>query len=59
MKEKRAKFFITRVVLLSEKLMDVSKAEALFTIAHEIAHSRTDIEAGYESECEADKLAEQ
>ncbi len=46
-----------RIIFLSEQLLAVPKEEALWTIAHEIAHSRLDHGlAGYEAEVEADRL---
>ena len=47
-----------RIIFLSEQLLAVLKEEALWTIAHEIRHSRLDHGvAGYDAEVEADRLA--
>lgn len=47
-----------RVIFLSEQLMKLDKDEALWTIAHEIAHSRLQHEGGsFYEECAADRLA--
>lgn len=46
-----------RIVFLSEELLGATKEEALWTIAHEIAHSRLGHSlAGYEAEVQADRL---
>lgn len=46
-----------RVIYLSESLMSQPKDEVLWTIAHEIAHSRLDhTTGGYDVEVEVDQL---
>jgi hypothetical protein len=50
-------FLRERVIFLSEQLSRMDKDEALWTIAHEIAHSRLDHESGgFDSEKQADTL---
>lgn len=60
-------FVIVRVIFLSEQLVRMTKDEGLWTVAHEIAHSRLNYlgdehhrwGGGYEAEVKADALAEQ
>lgn len=55
--EMKEGFANLRVIFLSERLMDFPKDDALWTIAHEIAHSRLDHKyGGYETELEVDRL---
>lgn len=61
------RFAVVRVIFLSEQLLRMPKDEGLWTIAHEIAHSRLNYlgdehhrwGGGYEAEVKADALAEQ
>jgi len=56
-KEFRENFAVLRVIFLSEQLMNMPKEEALWTVAHEIAHSWLKHEDGsYEVELAADRL---
>lgn len=49
-----------RIIFLSERLADTPKGETLWTIAHEIAHSRLDhASGGYDAEVEADSLVQE
>lgn len=49
-----------RVIYLSERLMNSQKDDALWTIAHEIAHSRLDHDTGgYDVEVEVDNLVQE
>jgi hypothetical protein len=49
-----------RVIFLSEQLASVPKSEALWTIAHEIAHSRLNhMRGGFDEELEADRLVQE
>jgi Zn-dependent protease with chaperone function len=43
-----------RIIFLSEQLMKMSREQALFTIAHEIAHSRLNHNKGSSSQAERD-----
>lgn len=58
-KEFKEGFAVLRVIFLSEQLMNMRKDEALWTIAHEIAHSWLKHEDGsYDAELAADGLVE-
>ena len=53
-------FVTIRIVFLSEQLADMPKDDALWTIAHEIAHSRLNHgTGGFDAEVEADRLAQE
>jgi hypothetical protein len=58
--EMKEGFVNIRIIFLSEKLADMPKDEALWTIAHEVAHSRLNHGfGGYEAEVEADRLVQE
>ena len=49
-----------RIVFLSEQLADMPKDDALWTVAHQIAHSRLNHgTGGFDAEVEADRLAQE
>ena len=55
-----SRLFRLRVIFLTERLMSADHGEGLWTVAHEIAHSRLNHCGGghpYEDECAADELA--
>ena len=53
-------FINIRIIFLSEQLAEKPKDEALWTVAHEIAHSRLNHDdGGFDVEVEADRLAQE
>lgn len=58
--EMKEGFINLRVIFLSEQLMDFPKDDVLWTIAHEVAHSRLDHGVGgHETEVDADQLVQE